>query len=535
MRIVTQSEMKELEKAAQTKFFFPEKLIIENVALLSARAIVEKLADIINAAELLLLIGKGNNGGTGLAVARQLASMGYETRAFMLFDENELSVETKEQLKISKSYGVRVTFIDEISKLEAYFHQNSSPKIIIDAIFGTGVRLPLSNFLYDVIHFINQASSFTISLDIPTGVEGDSGLVQGNAIDADLTLAVSLPKLGYYQGDGPKHVGEIEIIPSGLPRQVINEGGDKFLVNNDIKNELPQPRNKFGDKKLFGHTLIIGGSHGLTGALVMTSMGAIKVGAGLVTAATWEPQYQEFITRLVPEVMTGFVPLDQSKWGRLIQDLGKYDSIVIGPGLARSNRARMLVLEILNNFWGPVVLDADAINVLNLREDSEVFRMRNAPTIMTPHFGEFSRFTGIPFEEVAKAPYHHLREVIERINCTVILKGACTYLGFANGKTFFNFSPNDGMATGGVGDVLSGILGGLIGQEANLKKRDSLYNIYENLNKTILLGVLIHTWSGQIAAEKVGVRPMTATSLIEAFPEAFKALDELLSQESGQL
>jgi hydroxyethylthiazole kinase-like uncharacterized protein yjeF len=264
----------------------------------------------------------------------------------------------------------------------------------------------------------------------------------------------------------------------------------------------------------------------------MASTAALKVGAGLVTAATWEPQYQEFISRLIPEVMTGYIPLDQSKWGRLLKDLEKYDAIVIGPGMGRSNRARMLVLEILNNFSGPVVLDADAINVLSLNADAEVFKLRNAPTLMTPHFGEFSRFAGIPFEDVNKEPFHYLREVIERINCSVILKGPCTYLGFTNGKTYFNYAPNDGMATGGVGDVLAGILGGLIGQEANLKKRVSLYNIYENLNRTILMGVIAHTKAGQAAAEKNGVRPMTASSLIEAFPEAFKTLDELLKSEA---
>lgn len=528
MRIVTQNEMKELEKLAQTQFYFPEKLIIENVALLAARAIVEKLGDDIQFGELIFLIGKGNNGGTGLAIARHLASMGHEPRAFLLFDEKTHSQEVREQLQIARAYGVRTSFIDEMVGLETYFQQNTSPKIIVDAIFGTGVRLPLSNFIYDVIHFINQEKAFTISLDIPTGVEGDSGLIQGNAIMADLTLAVTLPKLGYYQGDGPRYVGEVKIISSGLPGPLMMQGGDKFLIDGNLKYDLPAARNKFGDKRLFGHTLVIGGSHGLTGALVMTSTAALKVGAGLVTAATWEPQYQEFITRLIPEVMTGYVPLDQSKWGRLIKGLDRYDAIVIGPGLARSNRARMLVLEILNNFPGPVVLDADAINVLSLKSDAEVFRLRNAPTLLTPHFGEFSRFTGIPLEEVQKSPYYHLREVIEVINCSVILKGPCTYLGFPNGKTFFNFSPNDGMATGGVGDVLAGILGGLIGQEAYLKKRDSLYNIYENLNRTILLGVLIHTRAGRFSAEKLGVRPMTATSLIEAFPEAFKAVDELL-------
>lgn len=531
MKIVTQAEMKEIEKIAQTQFHFPEKLIIENYALRGARAIMKKLGEEIHFGELIFLIGKGNNGGSGLGIARHLASMGLETRAFVLFDEKTLSQEVRDQMKIAKSYGVRISFIDECAQLEAYFQHDSRPKIIIDAIFGTGVKLPLSNFLYDVIHFINESKAYTISLDVPTGIEGDSGLMQGNAIAADLTLAVGFPKLGYYQGDALKQVGEVEIISLGLPPDLNTKGGDKFLIDKDLKEELPPARNKFGDKKLFGHTLVIGGSHGLTGALVMSSTAALKVGAGLVTAVTWEPQYQEFISRLIPEVMTGYVPNDQAKWGRLIQGLDKYDSIVIGPGLARSNRARMLVLEILNNFSGPVVLDADAINVLSLREDAEVFRLRNAPTLMTPHFGEFSRFAGIPLEEVVKAPYLHLKNVIDRINCTVILKAPCTYLGFANGKTYFNFSPNDGMATGGVGDVLAGILGGLIGQEANLKKRDSLYNIYENLNRTILLGVMIHTWSGQFAAEKQGVRPMTATSLIEAFPEAFKELDELMKEE----
>lgn len=530
MRIVTQAEMKELEKIAQTKYHFPEKLIIENVSLLSARAIVEKLGPEIHMGELIFMIGKGFNGGSGLAIARHLASMGYEPRAFLLFEEADCSQEVKDQLRIAKSYGVRTAHIDEVTALEGYFQQSSAPKIIVDAIFGTGVKLPLSHFLYDVINLINQEKAYTISLDIPTGVEGDSGLIQGNAILADLTLAVGLPKLGYYQADGARHVGEVEVIASGLPKQIIQESGDKFLIDTDLRDDLPPRRNKFGDKKVFGHSLVIGGSHGLTGALVMASSAAIKVGAGLVTASTWEPQYQEFMSRLIPEVMTGFVPLDQTKWGKLIKDLVKYDSIVIGPGLGRSLRSRALVLEILNNFSGPVVLDADAINVLNIKDDAEVFRVRNAPTLMTPHFGEFARFTGIPFEEVQKAPYQHLKDTIERINCSVILKGPCTYLGFANGKTYFNFSPNDGMATGGVGDVLSGILGGLIAQEANLKRRDSLYNIYENLNRTILLGVLIHTWSGKFAAEKFGVRPMSATNLIDAFPESFKALDEFLEE-----
>lgn len=180
MRIVTQTEMKEVELSAQKQFEFSEKLIIENVALLGARTIAEKLADSLSESELLFLIGKGNNGGVGLGIARHLASMGFESRAFILFDEKQLSQECREQLVTAKAFGVRVSFINDLESLEAYFQQSSSPKVIVDAIFGTGVRLPLSNFLYDVIHFINDYKNFTVSLDIPTGVEGDSGLIQGD-------------------------------------------------------------------------------------------------------------------------------------------------------------------------------------------------------------------------------------------------------------------------------------------------------------------------------------------------------------------
>lgn len=528
MRIVTQKEMKEVELTAQKQFEFPEKLIIENIALLGARTIVERLSDALSEGELLFLIGKGNNGGVGLGIARHMASMGYESHAFVLFEEKQLSVECREQMATARAFGVRITFINDLESIEAYFQHSGAPKIIIDAIFGTGVRLPLSNFLYDLIHFINDNKALTVSLDIPTGIEGDSGLIQGNAIQADLTLAVGFPKLGYYQGSGPQLVGEVVVIPAGLPLDLTSEGGDKFLLDEEVMSFLPRQRNKFADKKVFGHTLVIGGSHGLTGALVMSSSAALKIGAGLVTAVTWEPQYQEMISRLIPEVMTGYVPNDQSKWGKLLQGLDKYDSVLIGPGLGRSNRARLLVLEILNNFSGPVVLDADAINVLSLKEDAEVFKLRSAPTILTPHMGEFARFSGLPYEEIVKAPYYHLKEVIEHINCSVLLKGPCTYLGFANGQTYFNFSPNEGMATGGVGDVLAGILAGLIGQEANIKKQDTLYNIYEALNRTIILGVMIHTWAGEIACEKLGVRSMTAMSLIEAFPETVKELSKVI-------
>jgi ADP-dependent NAD(P)H-hydrate dehydratase / NAD(P)H-hydrate epimerase len=527
MRIVYQAEMKEIEAIASSKFHFQENLIVEQVGVLAAHKMDKYLQSFDKSVEIIFLIGKGNNGADGLALARQLSRKVDSIHAFMLFDAKECTQECLAQLKRAEAYGVRVTKVTELDDLVGYFEQNVQPKVIVDAIFGTGVRLPLSQFIYDVINFINQHAAFTIAMDIPSGVDGDSGLIQGNAIKADCTFSVGFPKMGYYVADGAKLTGEIEHIDIGFPSIPGITQGDKFLLTEKALSYSPESRNKFADKKIFGHSMVIGGSHGLTGALVMASCAAIKVGTGLVTAATWENQYQEFISRLIPEVMTGYIPNDQAKWNRVIKDLNKYSSIVIGPGLARSLRARKVVLEILNNFSGPVVLDADAINVLNLKEDHQVFAMRNAPTVMTPHLGEFARFTGLNYDDVCARPVHHLKNIVEQINASIVLKGPSTYLGFTSGEVYVNFSPNDGMATGGVGDVLAGILGGLMAQHP-VNPQSGLENRYKMVHQSVLLGVFVHSLAGRSAAIKYGVRPMTAMSLIESLPDAFKELDQVL-------
>jgi hydroxyethylthiazole kinase-like uncharacterized protein yjeF len=529
MRIVNQQEMKDIESIASEKYLFTEDLIVENVGVKGADYLYENLLKRYPTSEVVLLIGKGNNGADGLAIARHLINKGIGLRAFTFFSEDECSEECLEQLKKAKAFGVRITHLQNVDQLQAYLAHSRNDFIFIDALFGTGIRLPLSNFLYDIINCVNQNSAYTISVDIPTGVVGDTGFIQGNAINADMTLAISLPKIGYYMADGARLVGRIVTLEVGFPKNLLNEKGDKFLLGLEHVIDKASKRNKFGDKKIFGHTLVIGGSHGLTGALVLSSQAALKVGAGLVTGVTWEKQYNEFISRLIPEIMTGYIPLDQAKWPRLINDLdNRYDSIVIGPGLARSARARRIVLEIMANYHGPLVIDADAINVLNLKEDIKSFTTRNAPTVLTPHYGEFAHFCGIDIDDLKRKPVEYLNQLIGQINCSVILKGPATYIGSPNGKVFINYFPNDGMATGGSGDVLAGILGGLLGQDSSLKEFHSLYDVYESFDKVVGLSVLLHSMSGHFAAKNLGVRPMTAVSLIEALPQAFSELDKQL-------
>ncbi len=524
MRVVSVDEMREIEDIAKSEFGFDEALIIENIGVQGSHIIGQVIDEQGLREEIVFLIGKGCNGSDAMAVARHLSNKGHRCRGFLMFPESDCSKELLNQVKMAKAYGVSINYIESVEQVSGYFQQMGSP-IVVDGLFGTGVQLPLSNFMYDVISYVNDSALFIVAMDIPSGVESNTGAIQGNAILADMTLAIGFPKQGHYISAGAKYTGVLHTVDVGLPKDFQNQG-NKYLLQPEYMLDLLSPRDKFADKKRFGHSLILGGSHGLTGAAALAGIASLKVGSGLVTVATWEPQYQELIPRLIPEIMYGYVPLDTAKWDILIKDLNKYSSIVIGPGLSRSARSRRLVLEVLNNFDGPVVIDADAINVLSYQEDKQVFAMRNAPTVLTPHFGEFCRFAGLEYEKLEQSPISYLREMVDNINCTVVLKGPCTFLGSSDGNTYFNFNPNDGMATGGVGDVLAGILGGLLGQEESLKEKTPLVQRYEEMNRVIAESIYIHSIAGKLAADKFGVRAMSARSLIKCLPDAFNTLED---------
>ena len=524
MRIVSKQEMKDIEQLASEKYFMSERMIVENVGSHAARVIIQASNVDLSSGEIIFLIGRGNNGADGMATARHLKNLGHKVRAFILFNESECKEELLFQIKAAKSFGVAVNYIESSVEFTSYVDQ-LNPPVIVDCIFGTGVHLPISNFVYEVIEYTNSLSAFVFSMDIASGLEGDSGVVQGNAIIADMTLAIGFPKLGHYVSSGPRFSGEIYVLAVGLPSSVENEG-DKFLLRPEHMVDLVNPRDKFGDKKVFGHSLVIGGSHGLIGAPILAAKASLKVGSGLVTVATWEPQYQEMTSRLIPELMTGYISLEPENWGRIIRDLNKYSSVVIGPGLARTPIARRLVLEVLNNFDGPVVIDADAIHVLNKDDDKKAFNLRNAPTILTPHFGEFAKFAGIEYDELTQNPVHYLKQLVESVNCTIVLKGPCTYLGCTDGSVYFNYFPNDGMATGGAGDVLAGMIGGLLGQDPELKESSSLVDRYEAFNRTVAVAVYIHSLAGKYAVQDYGVRAMSAQSLIDSLSGAFSSLEK---------
>lgn len=521
MRIVDRAESEKIEELLSQDYLVNKRLRIENMAIRSVDYIQELLREGGSLGEMsfVALIGPGHNGADGLAISRHLANMGLPIRAFLFFQEDEVSEATKEQLRMAVSYGVKITSALNYQAFESYLRQLGEAPLVLDALLGVHFKAPLPALFYEVIELVNKKSGFTISVDIPSGVDADSGEVQGEAIKADLTLSVGYPKLGCFVSDGLEFVGEVINIDVGIPKSFY-EDGDKFLLGPDSIVPTDHRRSQFADKKMYGHTLILGGSHGLTGSIAMASRAALEVGAGLVTVATWEDQYMECVPRLIPEVMTGYIPNDDSEWERVIDDFDRYTSVVIGPGLARSELAKKLVEVVLQEFRGPVIVDADALNVMSLKEDKNLFRGRPYSTILTPHFGELAKFVGKSFEEVRGNPLESIKKVVSQTGCTVILKGACTYIGLSNGRTYFNFFPNDGMATAGVGDVLAGVLGGFTAPTHKKLDEEMIVN----------QAVVIHSLAGYFAAEALGVRSMRATSLIESFPRAFEEVNKVIEE-----
>ncbi|MBF0208667.1 MAG: NAD(P)H-hydrate dehydratase, partial [Oligoflexia bacterium] len=283
---------------------------------------------------------------------------------------------------------------------------------------------------------------------------------------------------------------------------------------------LRPSESKWLHKNDFGHVLLIGGSPGCSGALALASMAALRVGAGLVTAMTHEHNYQELTAKIIPEIMTAVIPESENERTYWLNDLNqRYQAIVIGPGLGRGESTRRLVVEILSHYSGPAVIDADAVSVLRWADDSRLFTQRGALTLLTPHPGEWSTFTGVEKKILLDDPLSTLAVITESKGMAVLLKGPCTLVAHANGAVYFHDWPNDGMATAGSGDVLAGILVGLLGQNRALHRRERRQN---NILKgemipecdLINLAISLHSFAGWLACEEQGAAFMSASSII---------------------
>jgi len=513
MKLVTSEEMRRIDKKAIEEIGIPSIVLMENAGLKVADAIEKKYGP-LKEKYVYIFAGSGNNGGDGMVVARHLFNQKVEAKIFLLAEKKNIKGDAATNLAITEKMGIPMREITSPAFMESLEKELAKADIVVDALLGTGAKGAPRGLMEEVISSINRHSKNTVAIDIPTGVDADKGTVQGKAIKAEYTVCLAYPKRGLYLYPGMDHAGEIEIvdigIPTGLEEDKINS---ELLTLAGISKKLFF-RKPSSHKGSFGHLLVIAGSPGMTGAASLTALSALRVGAGLVTLGIPEDLNPILETKLT-EVMT--LPLPQSKDKTLckegfekIKDFSqKCKAMAIGPGISSTKQTKELISTIIDQLDIPLVIDADGINVL--AGELPLLKKYKASLIITPHPGEMSRLVGASVEEIQKDRIGFTMALARRIGAIVVLKGARTVIASKEGNSWVNLTGNPGMATGGSGDVLTGIIGGLLTQKLSCLEAA----------KT---GVYLHGYAADLAAQKKGEISLIASDTLETIPEAIRRI-----------
>jgi hydroxyethylthiazole kinase-like uncharacterized protein yjeF len=516
LRICNNQEMREIDKIAETEMGIGPTLLMENAGRAATEIILREYKTAGLNDEILVFAGKGNNAGDAFVVARQLLGLGRRVRVFHLVKEADYKGATAENFKILKRMKAKLVYLPEAQDLEAFFEATPAVGIAIDGIIGTGLKGDLEGNFYEVIEIINKYVDQIVSLDIPTGVNGDSGMVQGIAIQASTTISFGFPRLGHFLPPGAIFRGKLVNVDISLPHRFSSEG-DKFLLQAKIVARKIQRRDRYAHKNTFGHVFLVGGSQGRTGAIAMATRAALRAGAGLATAATWSDAMPLLSTQLPIEAMTLGLP-EEDKLPQYEAQMNQFSAMVIGPGMGNRKESKRLVEFALTQYKGPLVIDADALNLISEYKLHDLCKNRKAPAVLTPHPGEMARLISWSKEKVVEDPMGALRRAVELTHSVVMLKGAATLILSPDEVMYLNHMPNAAMATAGSGDVLAGIIGGFLAQ--GLSGFDAA-----------LVGVYLHSLAGARASRKTNSRGMIATDIIRNIPHAYAELQKRYGEE----
>jgi len=447
--------------------------------------------------------GLGNNGGDGLALSRLLIHVGFQVNTYIVRYSDQTSVDFDMNLdRLEKQSKSKICNLTPESRLPSI----ADGELIVDAIFGSGLTRPIKGFTAQLVRHLNQSQAVTLAVDIPSGLFADQASPDDSAIiRADITLSFQLPKLAFMFPENDRFVGRWEILDIGLHPDYINNSATKhfFMTHEDV-SPLLKKRGKFDHKGTFGHPLLIAGGFGKMGAAILTTRAALRSGVGLVH--THVPRWGAGIMQTsCPEAM---LSIDRYEYYLSeMPSLDAYSAVGIGPGLGTEEQTQKALKLLLQECNLPMVMDADALNILSMNKTWIPFLPKN--TILTPHPKEFARLAGSwknDFERLEKQ-----REMAVKYGIYIVLKGAHTGIAFPDGKVYFNSTGNPGMATGGSGDVLTGIITGLLAQG------------YPP-GKAAVLGVYLHGLAGDMAVDDISPEALIAGDLTLYLGKAFNLL-----------
>ncbi|SHH57839.1 bifunctional ADP-dependent NAD(P)H-hydrate dehydratase/NAD(P)H-hydrate epimerase [Clostridium grantii] len=452
MILLKSDRIKQIDKYCINKIGIPGIVLMENAALKVLKNIEEKFKSFI------VVCGVGNNGGDGFVVARHLLIQGKKVKVFIVGDITKMGNDCVTNFKIMKKLESNMMSINNSSDLKVLRDAIEENSLVIDAIFGTGLNRNVEGICNDVISTINSQSKNTISIDIPSGLNCDSGLVMGNAIRATKTITFQVMKTGFINYGAKAYTGNVVVENIGIPDFVIKEFTEDQYITCDryIKKYLVK-RNEYSHKGDFGKVFIIAGSKGYTGAAYITTEAAVRCGSGLVTLCCHE-DIQGILSSKLVEAMT----LTLTNNLKIEENIEKADVIALGTGLGDNIESKVLTNRIIKSSSKPMVIDADGINVLV--DNLDILLEKKAPIVLTPHPGEFSRISGYSIEEITLNRISIAKEFANKYNIVLLLKGYNTIVTDGE-KVYVNPTGNSAMASGGMGDCLTGIIASLIGQK----------------------------------------------------------------------
>lgn len=513
MKVVTAEQMQELDRKAIEIYRILGITLMENAGRLVSEAILEEFPDVYEK-KICVIAGKGNNGGDGFVVARYFLNKGIHVKVFLLTDPKTLRGDAETNFTIFSRMKGDVLPLPSSKDFQKVKRDLEKFDILIDGIFGTGLDAAVRGYYREVIEYLNTLNKPIVAIDIPSGLCANTGKPLGVAIKAALTVTFGLPKIGHLLYPGVEYVGKLKIVDIGIPKTLVDEEKiPTYLIERDeIEKWLLQPRRLDTHKGDYGHLLVIAGSVGKTGAAAMASEAALRVGAGLVTLAipkslnpVMEVKLTEVMTEPLPE--TPKQTLSLRAYNSIMRLCEKKRAVIIGPGLGTFKETQSLVIKLIKSLNIPIIVDADGLTAIS--SQPKLLPLDNKSIILTPHPGEMARLMNLTPKDIQDNRIGISRNFAQSNHVYLVLKGFRTVIATPKGEVYINPTGNPGMASGGTGDILTGMIGGLISQGLDILT-------------SLKIAVYLHGLAGDEVAKEIGERSLIATDIIRKIPTFLK-------------
>jgi NAD(P)H-hydrate epimerase len=509
MKVATAEQMQELDRKAIETYRIPGILLMENAGRGATESILASFPD-LRKKKVVIIAGKGNNGGDGFVIARHLMNQGVPVKVILLTDPKSLRGDAETNHYIFNRMKGEIIPAPSTKDYQKVKRDIEKADLLIDAIFGTGLDAEVRGYYREVIDHLNTLQKPMVSIDIPSGLNANTGKPLGVAVRATLTVTFGLPKMGLLLSPGTDYTGTLKVIDIGIPKSLVEEEKIQahLLEKEEIKRFLSVPRRPDTHKGDYGHLLVIAGSVGKTGAAAMVCEAALRMGAGLVTLAI--PKSLNAIMEMkLTEVMTDPLPetpkqtLSLRAFNSILRLCENKKAVVIGPGLGTFKETQSLILKLIKTINLPMIIDADGLNALATQP--KLLPISNRSIVLTPHPGEMARLLHTTVKEVQENRVGICKNFSQSSHAHLILKGYRTLVVTPKGEVYINPTGNSGLATGGTGDVLSGMIGGLVCQGFDLLS-------------SLQASVFLHGLAGDEVAKELGEKSLVATDLIPRIP-----------------